>query len=687
MAVRSSEDSIISVDQFNYDSLASYPLIKRNKRKRNSKTYVNVVTAFDIETTRLDDIDQSIMYIWALQFDLNTTIVGRTWSEFFEMLEKISLYLKDTAYLVIYVHNLSYEFQFLKGLYDFEEDEVFATDSRKILKCTMFDCIEFRCSYMLTNQSLDMFLKKMNVENKKLSGDLFDYSKKRYAWTELSDYELQYMINDVKGLVQALTRQLAIDGDDLQTIPLTSTGYVRRDMKKSMHQYNHDQLHEMLPNVKIYKLLREAFRGGNTMSNRFFTDQIIEDVSSCDIVSSYPFQMCCKKYPMSKFYREEATAENFKKLVDLNALALLCSLTFYNIRLRSVFMGYPYLSKDKCRDIVKGINSNGRILEAKRLTTTITDIDFRIILDVYEWDGMEVHQLWSAKYRMLPYQFRSVVLNYYKVKTELKGVEEGTDEYDYYVKNKEKLNGCYGMTVEDPGKDKYKYKKGEFVIEEENLSDLLRKHNRSAYLCYQWGVWVTAHARYELHQGLKLCGKYGEKFVYCDTDSIKYIDHIDIESLNRQTQKLAEKYKAYASDRNGVVHYMGVFEDEGYKLPNRFATMGAKKYVLEDTDKKLHITIAGVNKHKGSDELGQIENFKEGFIFSKAGGTESIFNDGLDEYIDIEGHRVHLTDNVCIKDSTYTLGITAEYRQILDGCIEIKYSDHDIPGLYKVKND
>ena len=50
-----------------------------------------------------------------------------------------------------------------------------------------------------------------------------------------------------------------------------------------------------------------------------------------------------------------------------------------------------------------------------------------------------------------------------------------------------------------------------------------------------------------------------------------------------------------------------------------------------------------------------------------------------------EGREIRITDNVVIRDSTYTLGITQEYRDILDGLIEIKYSDHDIYGLYKVK--
>ena len=136
-----------------------------------------------------------------------------------------------------------------------------------------------------------------------------------------------------------------------------------------------------------------------------------------------------------------------------------------------------------------------------------------------------------------------------------------------------------------------------------------------------------------------------------------------------------------------MIHYIGVYENEGYTLPNRFRTLGAKKYVLEDSQRKLHITIAGVNKRKGAAELGKIENFKEGFIFKDAGGTESIFNDNIDLTVTREGHQLTIRDNVVIRDSTYTLGLTAEYLDILKGCIEIKYSDYNILGYYKLKKD
>ena len=673
---------IIRPDEFNFNLLSELPIIER-KKKKESRKYLDVVCAFDIEASRLKDIEQSVMYIWQLQFGSDITVIGRTWPEYFNFLEKISEYIRGVAYLVLYTHNLSYEFQFLKGMYDFDSSEVFATEPRKVLKCEMFECIEYRCSYMLTNMSLDKFLKKYNVENKKL---IYDYNKVRYPWTKLTDDELAYCINDVKGLVQALTLQLKHDNDTLATIPLTATGYVRRDVKEAMKSYNHKQLKEMLPSVKVYKALRECFRGGDTIANRWCSDEIIENISSCDIVSSYPASMLMCRYPMTRFVLEKP--EHFRKLYKNKDKALLFKVIFIGLDLKENTQGHAYLSRDKCREIERGVYCNGRILRADYLETTITDVDFSIIEERYTWQEMKVFKLWSSNYAMLPLQLRQVIMNYYRIKTELKGSEEGSDDYLFYMKNKEKLNSCYGMTVEAI-KDELVFKDGQFVYEDKPLKELVAKHNKKAFLAYQWGVWTTCWSRRRLADGINVVTKNDEEpfnFIYSDTDSIKYVGDISFKEYNDKVEAEAIRSGAYATDNNGEVHYMGVYEDEGYQKPNRFKTLGAKKYVLEDKDKKLHITIAGVNKKLGGIELGKLENFKEGFIFNKAGGTESVFNDNVDMYyLTLEGKKLHITDNIVIRDSTYTLGITAEYQAILNGLIEIKYSDHDIEGLYKVK--
>lgn len=658
--------------------------IKTVKRKRGNphkkvKHYRNIITAFDIETTTLQDIEQSFMYIWQMQVGRDNTVIGRTWPQFFELLLKIRKLLNGD-WLVIYVHNLSFEFQFLKGLYEFDEDEVFCTDSRKILKCTMFDCIEFRCSYLLTNMSLDEFTSRMKIEHRKLSGDLFDYSKIRYPDTELSDYEIQYCINDVQGLVEALYKSFEIEGDNVETVPLTSTGYVRRDARRAMESYNHDQLAEMLPDPEVYSLLRSAFRGGNTHANRWYSDQIVEDVKSVDRVSSYPDVMINCKFPMMKFYREPdpVSIRRLKALIWKHKKPVLMNIAFHDIDLKDILQGAPYLTKDKSRNIINGVFDNGRILRADYLETTLTDIDFKIILSMYKWSACNPYEVYTSVYKPLPEALKNVILKYYVDKTELKGLP---DQEVYYTKSKNKLNSCYGMTAQDPVKQSIKYRDGEFILDIQDIDKLLKASNKKAFLSYAWGVWVTAWARYRLQEVIDIAG---HNFIYCDTDSVKYIGDIDIAAYNRQRVRDSRKNKAYARDQKGIIHYMGVFENEidnEKKAYDRFKTMGAKKYVYE-VNGKLHITIAGVSKKIGAEELGTIENFNEGFTFYAAGGTESIFNDNVDFIIEREGHTLRITDNIVIEPSTYTLGLTAEYKAILDGLADIKYSDHDIFGYY-----
>ena len=116
----------------------------------------------------------------------------------------------------------------------------------------------------------------MGVEDKKLRG--FDYDKPRYPWTELTEFELLYCINDVRGLVQALKRKAEINGDTLATMPLTATGYVRREARKAMRGFHWHQLHDMMPTWKVYKLARAAFRGGDTHASRFYVDKVVETV-------------------------------------------------------------------------------------------------------------------------------------------------------------------------------------------------------------------------------------------------------------------------------------------------------------------------------------------------------------------------------------------------------------------------
>lgn len=667
---------IVTPEQFPLEWLYNRPLVKRkqgNQRTKKRVKYKDIITAFDIETTRLIDIEQSVMYVWQWQFDEDYTVVGRTWEQFAAFQRKIAKILDDIV-LVVFVHNLSYEFQFLRGIYQFSPDEVFAIKSRKVLKCNMYGCFEFRCSYIHSNMNLDTYTKKMGVKHKKLTGT-FDYEKIRYPWTELNNDELAYCIHDVQGLVEAIKIEMEHDGDNLYTFPLTSTGYVRRDAKKAMSNVSFSFVRNQLPDYEIYKMLREAFRGGNTHANRYYANYTLHNVHSADRSSSYPDVMCNCKFPISEFYRlGDLSYKDVVKLIEKRNKALIMRVAITGIYLTRIDWGCPYLSISKCRHIENALEDNGRILSAEYLETTLTDIDLRIVLQEYSFTDIRFFDVASSRYGYLPSPLISTICQYYHYKTELKNVP---GQELLYMKSKNKLNSLYGMCAQDPVKQSILFINNDFQEQNEEEAKLLLEHNKKAFLAYQWGVWVTAWARYRLEEGIILAhgdieNPNSPQFVYCDTDSVKYLGDIDLTVFNRQRITDSKRSGAYATDPAGITHYMGVYEKEHDMC--EFRTMGAKKYVYRETPKdKLICTIAGVSKSLGGKELeshGGITAFHEGFTFEEAGGLEAVYNDDIDKVIDIDGHSLKITSNVVLRPSTYTLGLSADYKRLLT---EVRY--------------
>ena len=703
---------------------------------RATRKNVHLVCAFDIETTRLRFFNGNLItenqfnklskknkekvvthaycYVWQFQVDEYVTVFGRTLFEYMEFIKNVSDILGSNKRLVVFVHNLSYEFQFLRGLYNFSDKEVFAVDKRKILKCSMFSgCIEYRCSYLQSNMSLEQFCKKMKVAHGKAVGKL-DYSIRRFEWTPLTDDEMEYCQNDVLGLVEAIKAELELDGDNLETIPLTSTGYVRRDCKKAMRKYKM-LIQDIFPSTKLYQMLRKAFRGGDTHANRYYSGYTILNVKSKDISSSYPTTLVCKKFPISRFFicQQEVTAAELKELIYKRDKAVIFRCSLSGVRLKNKYFGLPYLSKDKCDHIIEGdchyLNQgnydNGRILEAEYLETTLTDLDFRILVKEYEFDDIRIFECAHAKYGYLPQDLVDCIIEYYEKKTDMKDVDELEVLYN---KIKNKINAIYGMCAQDPviesllyDNDKFAFVQFEAESEEEKelrTTELLEKYKKNAFIVYQWGVWCTAWARTALHQAVWIVSdptpeNRVNNFVYCDTDSVKYYEDFpgqfdaSFEELNAIKVDEALEAGAYADDRQGKTHFMGVYEDDGFYT--KFKTLGAKKYIVEKEKEpgEIYATIAGVTKKLAGSELKKykgFDSFKPGFIFKEAGGNDIVYNDfkGV-EYVTIcckesglKKKEIALTCNAAVLPSTYKIGITNEYSDLLESSHKLLTSLH-----------
>lgn len=214
------------------------------------------------------------------------------------------------------------------------------------------------------------------------------------------------------------------------------------------------------------------------------------------------------------------------------------------------------------------------------------------------------------------------------------------------------------MMATNPVRTKLVFNGIDFSVQECNEAEELAKTNSKSFVSYSWGCWCTSIARKKLQCAIDLCG---HKFIYCDTDSVKYVGTVDFTELNAEIQALSEKHKAYADDPKGNRHYLGVYEpDAHYK---RFVTLGAKKYAYEDDNGKLHITISGVSKN-GAEEMGCLENFKEGFIFRENAGMEAVYNDHWHDPVIIDGHTVEIPPNIYLHKSTYELGLTGDYKKL-----------------------
>lgn len=665
-------------------------ILKYVKLVKKRNYYYNCVASFDIETTQIPYINVEgeptlcseyytlelqeyvnipVSFMWHWQFcvyfggDLYT-VTGRKWEEFLKFVENLKkvLYLGKNRYLVIYVHNLAYEFQYIQDF--FEWTSIFARQPRRIMKAVT-EGLEFRCSYYLSNMNLKKFCETTkNVEHQKKDGDL-DYRVYRDYDSVLTKEEWEYCVNDVMGLCEAVWNRMSDYNDTIVSIPLTSTGYVRREVRKNCFEnggYKYRKKIKMgFPNADVYLLSRKVFRGGDTHASYIKANRMITNVHSFDIKSSYPACMIYEKFPMGKAV--EYIIPDLDRLLELMEEKLLVmEIDIFDLELMSDFV-MPYIDFAHVKGYKNVERDNGRILNAEYVHYACTSIDLKIIINEYSFSQLNVTKCYGWDKDYLPAEIRESTIEYFRRKTEL----DGLNEYYYeYVKRKNSINSIYGMMVTPYDMDDVIYipDTNSWNVTKNELEVLLNKVEKSynTFLLYQWGVFITSYARYNLHLMLD---KVKRDAVYIDTDSIKFIGEwhkVDFEEKNKEIMELALKNNAYATRPDGKVEYIGLWEYEG--IYDEFKTLGAKKYCVKKNGEYI-ITVSGMNKKKGSAKIKSMEDFSIGKVFEDVGRTTSWYNDNEPFYTLLKGKKILITPNVGILDTTYTLGITDEYWELL----------------------
>lgn len=687
-----------------YISNLQYKIIKTNKKV----DYINLPCVVDIEVSSFyDNANEKVGLPYAFTFGINGhSVLGRTKDDLLNLLDFVicKFCLTKERRLIIYVHNLSYEFQFFMKW--FRWINVFAINDRTPAKATTEDGIEFRCSYLLSGYSLNLVAKHLQTYKVlKMVGDL-DYRKLRTPLTPLTDKEVGYILNDGLVVMSYIQEQIESHKNKITNLPLTKTGEVRKYCK-NMCLYNgggshkktggiYQRYHYFIKNFTIqsvneYKQLKRAFAGGFTHANPLIVGTIQKDVSSFDFTSSYPAVMLSEKFPMcnGKLVKLQSK-EDFEKYIDL--YCCLFDVTFVNIDSKIWFE--HYISESHCFSKTNVKTDNGRIICADEISLTITEQDFKIISHCYKWDHMRIRNFRVYKRDYLPREFINAIIQLYKDKTKLKDVEGYESEY---LHSKELLNSCYGMCVTN-------------ICREETIFDLISKlwseekseidfekdiqnynQNKTRFLCYQWGVWVTAYARYNLWSGIL---SIGNDYCYSDTDSVKIINKEKHEKyFNAYNNRMIKKLKLMCK------HYEIPFEDVApctikgeskiiglwdYEYTCDFKTLGAKRYIVKRGD-KYKITIAGLNKETTMNYM--IKTNKDIFNFFQDGmyipatykiGDEIFVGTGKNTHTYIDEQRdgvitdylgvkyeYHVETCVHMEESDYTLSLASEFVDLL----------------------
>ena len=663
-----------------------YPFDKQTGEKYR---YLDIITALDFETstgTFGDDTRKHAwVYIWQWQIGDRFTVIGRTMEDFIMFAQRVIDYLStigNDVRMLCFVHKLEYDFTFISGVWNFVDDDIFATDVRKPLYAKM-GSIELRCSWRLADYSLDDWCKAFPADHNKLK---MRYDIARYPWDNISGDDLQYCVNDVICIVERIYILMQMYGDNVYSIPYTNTGYVRRDVRRIMRHWSFNGIMEMQDDLPTYKRLLQAFRGADCHASRWYCTDLLADVYEYDISSAYPSCLCYYKYPMTKFRPERDTSfKNLQFLLD-SGRAVLLKMGFRNIRLKDWREGSPYIADIKCREKghiapIKAKIDSGRILEAEYIELTLTDIDLEIISDQYTWEentegkeelaGTKIHWMMSARYGYLPRPLVDLIAESYKTKTRLKGDKDRIAEYNHAKKI---CASYYGLFAQRVIQNQISYNDGIWKIEDIDERAEYAKEIEKQCTKYAWGVWCCAWCRYQLRKAQKITqSAWGlgrevirTPFVYSDTDSIKALCPIDFSKYNKSQIKNAKDVGAFENDCNGEIHYMGVMELED--KADLFRTLGGKRYATV-INGVLEISVAGVPKDKGTQELkynGGIEAFNGQFAFDNCERPEYLYNDNDNIAVTVDGHRLAITRNVVIINVPIEMRIDKSYRRLLE---------------------
>ena len=495
-------------------------------------------------------------------------------------------------------------------------------------------------NWMKTNASIDFLGNKMltlgviteeelktefNYTEFDKKNDLTESEAREYVasvFQGLSESHLKYIRNDVIILAKSVQYYSKIfKGFDYSKMtftsniltyynesPLTSLQLLNRfgqGKDKEQIQYTDYKF----ANENYYDWLKPFYRGGLNFYNQTYLEEVIQDVFSMDIRSSYPYAM--HNFDVPTFFNRGDWFEQ-EKQIPLNTV-------------KNEFTLYRMTKQAFDREIIGQIKS--RVLKQMLVKYYSTSSDFinintytlHLIHNITDIVITELPVLSYVVYDCVPFNSKEHISYMYEVKTKGKAknqliynspydIQETTNENteiftpEEYDNSKVMLNGLYGIPALRPYYNLFR----QVGTEYKNYTNGFKNNERNIV----FSIFVTGVALWNLLSPLKnLTPKeIDENFLYCDTDSLY---------LKKDIQHKIDP--SIFHDYN-----LGSWDLENEQI-DKFIVLNHKKYAYE-TDGEINIRSAGIPTESFDTEMSFEEfvntQFKHGVEIKN---TKSIY--------------------------------------------------------------
>lgn len=611
------------------------------KKNRTSVFYCSEVIKLDIETAWNHDFDNPITWMVSAQvIFLGEKHIFRRPTELMDWYNSLveEYHLNFLKRILTIIHNASYDLSYLLPYireYLPKERPYGIFDSPNKVIMYRQGCFEWRCTFRLTNETLAKWSNEMAVEHPKKIG-LYDYDKILFQDSELNKKEIAYDIADVQAMGEAFEKQLYLFHDNITTVPLTATGYVRRILRKASRKDRYYRNEYFLKNrldLQQYDICLNSFSGGYVHVNKHLKSFLIDEEEmkkhGCDygcvrdFRSQYPKHLMQGLLPIGNpitYYDIENPIQRKLNITLQTVLDLypeyssITQMRIYNCQLKDpegttmpIFQTAKMYNKSRGKDgkiNVDYFEDNGRLVQLLKgdFVTYMDNHTLKIFKQQYE-GKIVIEKVLIFKNGYLPECLQEPINTLFIRKSELKDLYKANKkkygEFDYRTiaarqnldSVKKLLNSIFGCFATKPVRINYMTNESGKITDEyraELLEDYYRSMNN--FLAYQIGIFVPALARAELFEYFDLIGQ--DKVLYTDTDSIYYLSNDEIEKKIEDLNRKKEAKSKYVLDKKGNKILYEAFELQAkFKA---FKGLHSKCYGYVSDKGEMKLTIAGV---------------------------------------------------------------------------------------------